>query len=127
MMIGRVDLGQYGIEVEVVEMLRAPAHLPQKLGPADHLVKTAHAQPRQNLARFLGDEGHQGDDLFRRADELLPALFILRADTQRAGVGLALAHHDAAHPNQRSKERRVGKERGRTCRSRWWPYQYKKK
>src|SRR3546814_2501650 len=76
-------------------MLRAPAHLPQKLGPADHLVKAAHAQPRQNLARFLGDEGHQVDDLFRRADELLPELFILRADTHRAGVGMALAHHDA--------------------------------
>src|SRR3546814_18751872 len=96
----------------------------------------------------------QVDDLFRRADELLPELFILRADTHRAGVGMALAHHDAAHRNQRqradaellraqnggdhdvapglepavsSEERRVGKECVSTCRSRGSPYHYKKK
>src|SRR3546814_13017524 len=45
----------------------------------------------------------QVDDLFRRADELLPELFILRADTHRAGVGMALAHHDAANRNQRQR------------------------
>src|SRR3546814_11797821 len=28
---------------------------------------------------------------------------------------------------QRSEERRVGKECGSTCRSRWWPYPYKQK
>src|SRR3546814_12179859 len=29
--------------------------------------------------------------------------------------------------SRRSEERRVGKECVRTCRSRWWPYHYKKK
>ena len=32
--------------------------------------------------------------------ELLPQLFVLRADADRAGVGMALTHHDAAHGDQ---------------------------
>src|SRR3546814_13674075 len=39
--------------------------------------------------------------------------------TEGAGLGLAIA-------KSRSEERRVGKECVSTCRSRWWPYHYKK-
>src|SRR3546814_20558585 len=52
MMIGRVDLGQYGIEVEVVGLLRSPAHLPPQPGPADHPATDAPAPPPHILARF---------------------------------------------------------------------------
>src|SRR3546814_1893904 len=40
---------------------------------------------------------HQVDDLLGRTRELLAQLLILRADTDGAGVRMALAHHDAAH------------------------------
>src|SRR5438876_9386554 len=38
-------------------------------------------------------------------------------------VGLTVMYFIAAVSSGRSEERRVGKE----CRSRWWPYQWKKK
>src|SRR3546814_19453315 len=54
-----------------------------------------------------------------------------------SGIGrscaLTLARYGAAvivadiTEKGRSEERRVGKECVRTCRSRWWPYHYKKK
>src|SRR3546814_16823759 len=37
------------------------------------------------------------------------------------------ANHVLEHPGQRSEERRVGKECVRTCKSRWWAADIKKK
>src|SRR3546814_12082293 len=42
-------------------------------------------------------------------------------------AGLASLSFEAPDPARRSEERRVGKECVRPCRSRWSPYQYKKK
>ena len=98
--VGRVDLGQDRVEVEVVQMLGAAIDLLQQLGAADHFVQAAEAQARQYLAHFLGDEGHEVDDLFRRAGEFLAQLLVLHAHAHRAGVAVALAHHDAAHRHQ---------------------------
>ena len=46
-------------------MLGAAADLAEQFGAADHLVEAAEAEPREDVAHFLGDEGHQVDDLFR--------------------------------------------------------------
>jgi hypothetical protein len=46
------------IEVEIVEMLGAAAHLAQEFGAADHLVEALHAELGEDVAHFLGDEGH---------------------------------------------------------------------
>src|SRR3546814_12955012 len=40
LIVGRVDLGEDRVEVEVVEMLGAAADLAQQLGAADHLVRS---------------------------------------------------------------------------------------
>src|SRR3546814_790285 len=88
------------VEVEVVEMLGAAADLAQQLGAADHLVEAAAAELGENLAHFLGDEGHQVDDLLRAAGEFGAELFILGADADRAGIAVALTHHDAAHGDE---------------------------
>jgi hypothetical protein len=61
------------------------------------------AELGQDLAHFLGDEGHQVDDLLGRADELGAQPLVLRADADRAGVRMALADHDAAHRDQRER------------------------
>ena len=63
----------------------------------------AEAERGQDLAHLLGDEAEQVDDLLRRAGELLRAALVLRADADRAGVGMALPHHDAAHGDQRGR------------------------
>src|SRR3546814_14204295 len=81
-------------------MLGAAADLAQQLGAADHLVEAAAAELGENLAHFLGDEGHQVDDLLRAAGAFGAELFILGADADRAGIAVALTPHDAAHGEQ---------------------------
>ena len=68
---------------------------------ADQVVVAAHAEPRHQLARLLGDEEQVVDDVLRRALEALAQLRILRRDADRAGVQVAGAHHDAARGDQR--------------------------
>ena len=98
--VWRVDFGEDRVEVEIVKMLRTAADLPQQFGASDHLVKAAIAKLSQYFADFFGDEGHQVDDLFRRAREFFAQRFILNTHTNRASVRMALAHHDAAHGNE---------------------------
>src|SRR3546814_4622501 len=78
-------------------MLGTAADLTQQFGAADDFVEARNAELGQDFAHFLGDEGHQVDDLLGRTRELLAQLLILRADSDGAGVRMALAHHDAAH------------------------------
>ena len=103
LIVGDIDLGEDGVEIEIVEMLGAAADLTQQIGAADDVVQAAEAQPRDDLAHFLGDEGHQVDDLFGRAGELGAQPLVLHAYAHRAGVAVALAHHDAAHRHQRQR------------------------
>ena len=72
-------------------------HLPL----ADHLVEAAIAHRRHQLAHFLGDEEEVVDDVLGLADEALAQHRVLRRDADRAGVEMALAHHDAAGRDQR--------------------------
>ena len=56
---------------------------------------------RHQLAHFLGHEKEVVDDVFRRAVELLAECLVLRGDAHGARVQMALAHHDAAHGDER--------------------------
>ena len=55
---------------------------------------------RHQLAHFLGDEEEVVDDVLGLAGELLAQHRVLRRDADRAGVEVALAHHDAAGGDQ---------------------------
>ena len=70
-------------------------HLP------DHFVEGAEAHRRHDLAHLLGDEEEEVDDVLGLADELLAQHRVLGRDADRAGVEVALAHHDAAGRDQR--------------------------
>ncbi len=74
--------------------------LVEQLGLADHLVKAAEAERGHDLADFLGDEEEVVDDVLGLAGEALAQQGILRGDADRAGVEVALAHHDAAGRDQ---------------------------
>ena len=63
--------------------------------------KLADAQLRHDLARFLGDEEEVVDDMLGLARELGAQHRVLRGHAHRAGVQVALAHHDAALGHQR--------------------------
>jgi hypothetical protein len=89
-----------GVQVEVVEVLAAAADLHQQVGAANDFLQRTDAQAGQDFADLLGDEGEEVDDFFRRAGEAGAEFLVLGADADRAGVGMALAHHDAAHGDQ---------------------------
>src|SRR5450830_1198016 len=90
-----------------VQALRLPVRdglgLVQQVGAADQLVVGADAQLRHQLARFFGHEEEVIDDMFRLALELGAQFRVLRGHAHRAGVQVALAHHDAAFHHQRRR------------------------
>jgi hypothetical protein len=59
------------------------------------------SRARHDLAHFLGDEEEVVDDVLGLAGEALAQHRVLRRDADRAGVEMALAHHDAAGRDQR--------------------------
>ena len=98
-----IRLGEQGVEVEIVEMLRAAAHLPEQVGAADHVADRPHAERGERLAHLFGNEAEQVHDLLGRASELGAQRRLLRANPHRTGVGVTLAHEDAAHGDQRRR------------------------
>jgi hypothetical protein len=68
---------------------------------SDHLVEGAEAERGHDLADFLRDEEEVVDHVLGLTGEALAQDRVLRRDADRAGVEMALAHHDAAGGNQR--------------------------
>ena len=92
------DLGE-------VQALRLPVfdtgtHVEQ-IGTADQIVELADAELSHDFACFFGNEEEVIHDVFRLAGEALTEHRILGGDADRAGVQVALAHHDAAFDDQR--------------------------
>ena len=88
------------IETARLPMIQRRPHF-HAVHAADHLVHGAEAEFRHPLAHFLGDEEEKVDDVLGRSLEFRAQRRILRRDAHRAGVQVALAHHDAAHRHQR--------------------------
>ena len=65
------------------------------------LVNAACAQLRADLTHFLCHQEQVVDDVLGLARKLGTQHGVLRGDAHGAGVGVALAHHDAAHGQQR--------------------------
>ena len=66
-----------------------------------HLLDGAEAELRHQIPQFFGEKEEEVDDMLRLAVEPGPQLGILRGDADRAGVEVALPHHDAADHDQR--------------------------
>ena len=103
-------VGRHGRVVEhprEIQPLRLPVldaapHV-QKLRAADQLVEGAHPQLRHQLAHFIGHEEEVVHDVLGLAGETAAQHRILRGHAHRAGVEVALAHHDAALGHQRCR------------------------
>ena len=82
---------------------------------ADHLVDRPETQLRHQFPDFLGDEHEEVLDELRLAVEALAQHRVLRGHTDRAGVEVADAHHDAARHHQRcgGEAELLGAEQGR--------------
>ena len=73
----------------------------QLVDAPDHVGEAAEAELGHQRAHLLGDEEEVVDHVLRRAGEALAQHRVLRGDADRAGVQVALAHHDAAGGDQR--------------------------
>ena len=73
----------------------------EKITAADQLVDAANADPRHQLAQFLGDKEEIVDDVLGLTGKPASQDRILCGNTHRTGIEMALAHHDAAFDNQR--------------------------
>mmetsp|Transcript_40260 Transcript_40260/g.88012 ORF Transcript_40260/g.88012 Transcript_40260/m.88012 type:complete len:314 (+) Transcript_40260:361-1302(+) len=74
---------------------------PQEVCASDDFSDLPDAQGRHDLPCLLGDQEKVVDKVLRLASELLPELWVLRGDADRAGVEVALPHHDAAQRDER--------------------------
>ena len=103
---GEIEAVGLGVGVD----LGAVEHLPL----ADHFVELAVAELGHDRAHFFGDEEEEVDDVLGLAGEALAQHRILGGDADRAGVEMALAHHDAAGRDQRrgGEAELVGAEQG---------------
>ncbi len=77
------------------------AFLSRRSELADHLRDGAEAHRGHEFAHLLGDEEEVVDDVLGQSLEALAQHRVLRRDADRAGVEVALAHHDAAGGDQR--------------------------
>ena len=68
---------------------------------ADRFFEGAEAECREVLAHLFGDELEEVHDELGLARELLAQFGVLRRDTDRAGVEVTHAHHDAARHHER--------------------------
>ena len=100
--IRAIDAHEQRIEIEIVQVLAAAADLFDQIGAPDNVFQAPKADHGEDFAHFLGDEAHQVHHLVGGAGELLAQRFVLRADADGAGVGMALAHHETAHGDKRS-------------------------
>src|SRR3546814_18033429 len=71
--------------------------------------------------------GMMADKALRDAAPKLYEINVRHSLTPRGGHPDDIAALVAFLGSERSEERRVGKECVSTCKSRWWPYNYKKK
>ena len=67
----------------------------------DHVVDLAEAQLRHVLPHLLGNKEEEIDYVLGLAGELLAQRRILRGNSHRTSIQVALAQHDAAHRDQR--------------------------
>ncbi|MNE12389.1 hypothetical protein D3C80_1051870 [compost metagenome] len=100
--LGSLDLVEDAAEIQPLGLpVRQHLILFEQLRSADDLVQLGDAKRGKDFAHFFGHEEEIVDDMFRRALEALAQNRVLRGNAHRAGIEMALAHHDAARRNQR--------------------------
>ena len=100
---GHLGLGEQAAEIQAagLPVLQALLHV-QQVAAADHLLEGSDAKLGHDLTHFLGHEEEVVHHMLGLAAELGAQHRVLCGNTHRAGVEVALAHHDAAFHHQRS-------------------------
>ena len=90
-----------------------PARLPvlhswlrlQHVDTSHHLIDGPESHLRHIAAQLLRDEEKEINHMLGLSLELPAQQRILRGNAHRTGIEVALAHHDAAHGNQRRRRK----------------------
>ena len=102
--LGDLDRPQHVRQVDAARLpmvdRRARA---EQIDAADRLVERPQPQRGEDLAHLLGDEEEEVHDVLGGALEALAQLRVLGGDSDRAGVQVTGAHHDAAGRDQRPR------------------------
>ncbi len=81
--------------------VRFSQHGIELIHATDHFVHGSEAEFRHVLPHLFGDKEEEVNDVLGRAGEARAERRVLRGDAHRAGVEVALAHHNAADGDQR--------------------------
>ena len=81
--------------------MRVGDHCIDLVDPPHHFIHGAEPKFRHVLAHLLGNEEEEVDNMLRLPGEARAQHRILRGYAHRAGIQVALAHHDAAHADKR--------------------------
>jgi len=87
-------------QVDAADLGIVALPLQQSVALADHLVETPEPEPGHQLTHFRCDEQEEIGHILGLADEAVAQFGVLGRDADRAGVEVALAHHDAAGRDQ---------------------------
>src|SRR3954452_19290272 len=88
------------VETTCLPMFNARLQLDQVDSP-DHFVHCSETELRHPAANLFRNKEEEVHDVLGRACKLLAQFGILRGDPDGASIEVALAHHDAAHGDQR--------------------------
>ena len=75
----------------------------EQIRATDQLLEAADAELCHDAPHFVGDEEHEIDDVLGLAVKFRAQHRVLRCDADRAGIQMALAHHDAPGGDQRRR------------------------
>ena len=102
---------EHGGEVEPLRLPVLDRRLDlQQVDTAHHLVERAEPELRHVFAQLLGDEAEEALDVLGRAAEARAQDRVLGRHPHRAGVQVALPHHDApeGHEHRRAEPELLG-------------------
>mmetsp|Transcript_3922 Transcript_3922/g.9364 ORF Transcript_3922/g.9364 Transcript_3922/m.9364 type:complete len:332 (+) Transcript_3922:783-1778(+) len=116
----RCRWGEELVQIDALELLIASDGLRiglEHVGPPHHLAHCFESHGSHVLAHLLGHHEHVVDDMFGLPIKLCTQLRVLSCDPHRARVGVALAHHDAAHGDERGggKAKLLGAKKCSDC------------
>ncbi|HUC30584.1 MAG TPA: hypothetical protein VMR80_13390, partial [Candidatus Acidoferrum sp.] len=75
----------------------------EHIDPPNHFIYGAKTKFSHILANLFGDKEKEVDHVLGLALKLLSENGILRGNADRTSIEMALAHHDAAHRDQRRR------------------------
>ncbi len=90
-------------KINIAALGRVHFLLPEQIGTAHHVFKFSESEARHDFTNFFSDKEEVVDHMLGFAFKAFAQFRILCGNAHRAGVQMALAHHEAAFDNERCR------------------------